>query len=74
MDRNFEELDGRALLARTRIHRVQRLVSAAHRILALEERDSDAFSRLSSPCRRPELDDNIGELNKSGIVRRADDG
>src|ERR687888_92449 len=47
LDRDLEELDGRAPLRRARVHRVQRLVPAAHRLLRVEERDADALAGLA---------------------------
>src|SRR5207244_13206864 len=38
---------GRALLARAGIHCVERLVAAAHRLLAVEERDTDSLTALA---------------------------
>jgi hypothetical protein len=44
--RNLEEFDRRSAFGSPRIHRVERLVAAAHSVLALEERESNAFASL----------------------------
>jgi hypothetical protein len=44
LDRHLVELDGRALPAAARVHRVQNLVAAAHGLLTLKERDAEPFA------------------------------
>src|SRR2546423_797917 len=44
---HFVELDRRAPFARTGAHSVERLVPAAHRLLAFEERDAEALTALA---------------------------
>ena len=44
---HFVELNRRAPFARTGAHGVKRLVPAAHRFLALEERDAEALTALA---------------------------
>src|SRR3954468_14350178 len=45
--RYLVELDRRPALGRAGIHGVERLVAAAHRFLALEERDAEALTALA---------------------------
>src|SRR5919197_2530842 len=47
LNRHFEELDRRATLARAGDHGVECLVAAAHRFLALKERDAEALPILT---------------------------
>ena len=47
LHRNLEKLDGRSPLGSPRIHGVQCLVTAPHRLLALEESDTEALARLT---------------------------